>query len=233
MMKAYKDLSMFSIIVFMLVYFFLLTTCLPIETLDDLQDLLFLSRIFVGCILFLIAAYLFFSGFGFEYTETAIQMYWWRWNYKNKDYANVKCITIVGAVFGKHSIPICDKFKRQKAVVSLYATSTYGRNLHPRAWRDIYDYQEKKLCHDYLDLEKLRLILKKTVAEVYITELMFWLYKESLWDIFMEYADRVTVSCTYDNYDGFKRIPFRELPNYFQADVLYENVDAIISCNKR
>ena len=173
--------------------------------------------------LFFASPLIFVTGSYCQCSNDKIKLCWYHWTYKTIEYEKIKCITISAAVNSTRygSTPIKDKNKKQKAWMSLCSSDSYGINLRPNAWSGVFGYK-RGIYQGFLKFEELKKLLEVTDIRVYITEEMFFLYKKELWNMFVPYGNRVIISCRYDNYSGYKQLFFYELPQYFDAEYLYD-----------
>jgi len=131
--------------------------------------------------------------------------------YSRMTYERIKCIVIAAQCPFRNQGYKRDKNRKKYAMLASYSSEIYGRRTVPNQ-KIIGDtnIEDGLLCATYLKLEDLETLLSKTTANVIITEDMLWYHKEILLPVLINCADRVMVSCRYDNYDGFKHLGFME-----------------------
>lgn len=134
--------------------------------------------------------------FRVAFSAEGIVYLWGNKAYRTIGYADVKAVTVCGAV-GYYYYPVNGEDKKQLAVVSLLKEAHLGTRISPNGTVRFPNYRkEGLLCCVPLHQTDLLTIMNGTSAAVFVTEAMLALYGAELEPVFERFpAPRVMVCC--------------------------------------
>lgn len=164
------------------------------------RELLLHMVVLFGLLLavFLVMATIFWmtGRFRVAFSKEGIVYLWGNKAYRTIGYAEVKAVTVCGAV-GYYYYPVNGEDKKQLAMVSLLKEAHLGTRISPNGTVRFPNYREEGLlCCAPLHQTDLLTIMNGTSAAVFVTEDMLALYGAELEPVFERFpAPRVMVCC--------------------------------------
>lgn len=164
------------------------------------RELLLHMAVLFGLLLavFLVIAAIFWmtGRFRVAFSKEGIVYLWGNKAYRTIGYAEVKAVTVCGAV-GYYYYPVNGEDKKQLAMVSLLKEAHLGTRISPNGTVRFPNYREEGLlCCAPLHQTNLLTIMNGTSAAVFVTEDMLALYGAELEPVFERFpAPRVMVCC--------------------------------------
>ncbi|MBQ7338474.1 MAG: hypothetical protein IJW40_08495 [Clostridia bacterium] len=177
------------------------------------SDVLILCSSFVVFAFFLTSLWCVRALFHLQYNDDMIEKKWGRIAYGRIDYSGIEGVSIERAVGNApYHIPFRDPNHKLKSVLTLFHIDKYISNeVLSDSYRTVYfSGRFNFLGSDFLNLDHLELLLNKTGALIYITEQMYMIYRDYLYEIICKHPNRFIIAY-YDPVDKMeKKAPFSQ-----------------------